>query len=83
MNLYICYRYNPDDKSPSWWAGVLVVVAESEEQAGQLVVRHERWFPIPENFDYHQSDNWPGKVERVANVTATGEPRIIYDEPER
>ena len=48
MNIYICYRYDPGDKEPSWWRGAVIVAAESDEAAGRFLYRDgDRRFAWP------------------------------------
>ena len=81
MNVYICYRYDdPFDR----WMGASIVAADSEQDAGRLMVDYEEdtnCYETPE--EYRESYSWPKRIVMLADVTATGEPRVLYEDYER
>ena len=66
MNVYECRRWFDDGaQEPGVWLGALIIAAESEQQAREVYRQYEEFPPV-------EVIQWQG-------VTATGEPRLLYD----
>lgn len=65
LRLWACRRFKKGDGEE--WAGALLVVAPDFDSAKLIFSGWER-------------GNLPLEIEQVDGVTATGEPRIVYDD---
>lgn len=59
------YVCQRSDDDLEWWQGALLIVAHSEDEAIALFKEQEAASPK--------------RVHRIANLTASGDPRVIYD----
>lgn len=67
LNVYECRRHRQEHS----WAGALVVAAKDTHQANQLCASHEPWRALPAVII-----EWQG-------VTASGPPRVLYNDEMR
>lgn len=83
MNVYICYRYYELGNMLDRWMGAMIVAADSAEEAGRIVVdveeeEDDNWYETID--EYRLSDAWPKRIVQMADVMATGKPRVLYED---
>ena len=85
MNVYICYRWSDDEPDTVDYQGALIVAAGDVAEAERLYARHSAGPTVYASLDVTGTtlfyERWrPVRTEIVAGVTATGEPRVLYDD---